>query len=205
MARVSDERARWLAQHVLPHEPALRAWIRGRRIGGIDPDDVVQETYARLAGLETVEGVRNAKAYAFQIAHSVILTQLRRARVVSIKAVADVDALGGVSGQPTPEEAVVARDELIRLAEALASLPARVGDVLRLRRIDDLSQRQVAERLGIAESTVEKHMAKGIRLLMDFYGRGGIAPPRASRHGMRESWEDEASERETSDGDGQTG
>jgi RNA polymerase sigma-70 factor (ECF subfamily) len=183
MTRVSDERARWLARHVLPHEPALRAWLSTRRVADLDVDDIVQETYARLASAESVADVRNARTYAFQTAYSVIMSHLRRSRVVSIRAVADIDELGAVSDSPSPEEEAADRDELHRLAEAVAALPEKVREVFSLRRIEGLSQRQVAERLGLAESTVEKHMAKSFRLLMDRFGRGGKAPSRASRRG----------------------
>ena len=53
MGQYSDERAIWLGRHVLPHEPALRAWLRRRRLGGLEIDDIIQETYTRLvAGRE---------------------------------------------------------------------------------------------------------------------------------------------------------
>ena len=53
MGQYSDERAIWLGRHVLPHEPALRAWLRRRRLDGLEIDDVIQETYTRLvAGRE---------------------------------------------------------------------------------------------------------------------------------------------------------
>lgn len=181
MTRVSDERARWLARHVLPHEPALRAWLRHRRVVDLDVDDIVQETYARLSSIDSVEGVRNARTYAFQTAYSVIMSHLRRSRVVAIRAVADIDQLGAVAEAPSPEDELVDRDELLRLAEAIAAMPEKVRAVFRLRRVEGLSQRLVAERLGLAESTVEKHMAKGFRLLMDRFGRGGKVQPGASK------------------------
>ncbi|MBC7168934.1 MAG: RNA polymerase subunit sigma-24, partial [Phenylobacterium sp.] len=53
MGLVSKERAVWLAQRILPHEPALRAWL-SRRTAGLEVDDIVQETYAILAGLGEV-------------------------------------------------------------------------------------------------------------------------------------------------------
>lgn len=186
MMRVSDERARWLARHVLPHEPALRAWLKHRRVIDLDVDDIVQETYARLVSAESVEGVRNAKNYTFQTAYSVIMTHLRRSRVVSIRAVADIDQLEAAADAPSPEDEAADRDELHRLAEAIAALPEKVREVFSLRRVEGLSQRQVADRLGIAESTVEKHMAKGFRLLMDRSGRGGKVEPSASKLADRE-------------------
>src|SRR3546814_4057143 len=57
-AACSDERARWLATQVLPHEPALRAWLSRRLGAGLEVDDVVQEAYAVLVELPAVAHIR---------------------------------------------------------------------------------------------------------------------------------------------------
>lgn len=183
MTRISGERAIWLARHVIPHEPALRAWLRKRRLAGLEIDDIVQETYARLIGAESVEGVRNPKTYAFQAAYSVMMTHVRRSRVIAFQTVSDIDQLGATADEPSPERRIADRDELQHLAEAIASLPARVRDVFILRRVEALSQREVAQRLGISESTVEKHMSRGFYLLTALFTRGGNHAPGASRTG----------------------
>jgi RNA polymerase sigma-70 factor (ECF subfamily) len=41
--------------NVLPHEPALRAWLAGKQVHGLEVDDIVQETYARLSMSAEVE------------------------------------------------------------------------------------------------------------------------------------------------------
>jgi RNA polymerase sigma factor (sigma-70 family) len=180
MTRISNARAIWLAKHVLPHEPALRAWLHNRRLPGLEIDDVIQETYARLISAASVEGVRNPRTYAFQAAHSVLMTHLRRSKVVFFQTVADVDRLGLTADQPSPEMEVQAREELQRLASVIADMPGKVRDVLVLRRVEGLSQREVAQRLGVAESTVEKRMARGVLILMNLFGRGGAAGVGAS-------------------------
>jgi RNA polymerase sigma factor (sigma-70 family) len=177
---ITDERAKWLADHVLPREPQLRGWLLGRRIKGVDVDDVIQETYAVLAALPSVEGIRNPRDYTFKVAHSIVLQQLRRTRIVSIEAVADWDRLGHSDEQPSPERAIVARDELRRIYSEIEALPPRCREVFRLRRLEGLSQREIASRLGIAEGTVEKQMQKGIALLMRRIGRTGKAGSEAS-------------------------
>jgi RNA polymerase sigma-70 factor (ECF subfamily) len=180
MSGVSDERAIWLGRQVLPHEPQLRAWLRRRNLGGLEIDDVVQETYTRLFQAESVAHVHDARNYAFQVAGSVVIDHLRRMKVVPIASVPGLDYLEVGSEEPSPERQVIDRDELTRLAEMIARLPGKVRDVFTLRRVHGLSQREVAQRLGLAESTVEKHMAKGFLIMSQFFGHGGNGPSHPS-------------------------
>jgi RNA polymerase sigma-70 factor (ECF subfamily) len=172
----SDERAIWLGRQVLPHEPALRAWLSRRRLGGLDVDDIIQETYSRLMTAESVQHVHDARSYTFQVAGSVVIDHLRRMKVVSISSVPDMDYLEVVSDEPSPERQVIDRDELHRLAGMIARLPGRVREVFTLRRVYGLSQREVAQKLAIAESTVEKHMARGFLLMLEQFQDGGKQP-----------------------------
>ncbi len=185
MERVSDERARWLAQAVLPHEPALRAWLKHRRIAGLDIDDIVQETYAKFVSLASVDAIYDPKSYAFQIAHSIIVSHLRRLRIVSIRSVVDIELLSVAAPEPSAERQLEDRDELKELATALADLPEKCRETFLLRRVEGLSQRETAQALGISEKTVEKRMARGIRHLMDIFGRGGKPGHHPSTRGKR--------------------
>lgn len=182
-----DDRALWLARNILPHERALRAWLQKRLVAGLDVDDIVQETYARLSTVQSVADIRDPKRYAFQAAHSVVVSYVRRSNIVSIQAMANLDAIGTISDEPNPEICAADRDELHRLALAIADLPGKIRDVFVLRRVRGLSQREVAERLGLSESTVEKHMSKSFRHLSTMFGRGGNSQARASRDEQRET------------------
>src|SRR5579859_1482534 len=170
---ISTERARWLAAHVVPHEAALRAWLRGKTGLAFDIDDIVQETYAILAAKASIEGIANPKTYAFQVAYSVILQQLRQSRVVPIAMVADIGALEAEIDDPSPEQAVLARDELQRVQRAIEALPRQTRTAFVLRRVEGLSQAEIAKRMNLSEHTVEKHISRGIKSLLAQFGRGG--------------------------------
>lgn len=174
MKRITSERAKWLADHVLPHEPSLRSWLASKRLHGIDTDDIVQETYALLAGLESVDAIRHVKAYMFKTAYSVILGQVRRANIVSISTIDDIGQLAGADEAPLPDIQVSDRQELQRLSEAIASLPPRRREVFVLRKIHGLKQHEVAQKLGVSVGTVEKQMQKSLNALMAVLGRGGF-------------------------------
>jgi RNA polymerase sigma-70 factor (ECF subfamily) len=175
------DRSLWLARHVLPHEPALRAWLRPRVVDGLEADDVVQETYAVLASLADVSHIAAPRAYAFQTAQSVILRHLRRGRIVRIDAMEDIDQVATTAwDEPSPERHASGRQELRRVGELIASLPAKCREAFTLRKVEGLSQREVARHMGISESTVEKHIGRALRTLMAEMKYGGNVAPEAS-------------------------
>ncbi len=175
------ERAAWIARNVLPHEPAIRAWLRRNRVPDLDVDDVIQDMYARIVSLESFDAIQNAKQYSFQVAHSIVVDHTRRARIVSIYSVGNVEDLGLAGPEANPEENVTFREELEQIVAAVATLPVRTREVLMMRRVAGFSQRETAARLAVTEKTVEKHMARGVLLLMTRFGRGGKSPPQTSK------------------------
>jgi len=185
MSPMSHEKTVWLSRHILPHEASLRAWLRKRRHLPFDIDDLVQESFAVLSALESIDHIHNPRAYLFQTANSLVLRELRRAKVVSILVVDDLDAMGAAADEPSPERQVSDRQELSQLSEALSALPKQCGQAFRLRKIAGLSQREIAWHMGVSESTVEKHIAKAILLLMDRFTRDGIVVSDASRKWTR--------------------
>jgi len=173
MHRLPSQRARWLAQNIVPHERGIRAWL-SRRCYDLDVDDIIQEMYARIASLDSVDEIRNPRQYATQAAFSILANQLRHSRIVPMMPISDFDDdTLGAWDDVTPEERVGMRDDLHQIYDALAELPHRCQQAFLLRRVDGYSQKEVAARLGISEKTVEKYMAQGVRCLIQAFGRGG--------------------------------
>jgi len=180
MTRVSDERAIWLGRYVLPHRAALRAWLSKRPLGDLDPDDVVQEAFAKLVGMASVEGIRDPRTYLFQVAKSVVATHLRGRKIVAIT-VSDIDILDLAGDAPSAETVLSDRQELLRLAQGIAALPEPTRTIFRLRRIEQMPQREIARRLQMPESTVEKHVSRAILQMSVLIGRGGSRKVVASK------------------------
>lgn len=178
---VSDERALWLATHVMPHEPAVRGWLRRGRQAEFDVDDIIQEAYAKLVTVADVSEIRNVRSYFFRTAYSVLVSRVRRKSVVSIRSLAEVESLQLAVDELTPEDTVMARNELQVLAEMISRLPEKTRKIFLLSRVSGLSQKEVSRRTGISESTVEKHIAKGLGLLMSAYANGGFGAVVASK------------------------
>lgn len=182
MSGADRQRTQWFLRNILPHEPALRGWLSRSALPGIDPGDVIQEAYTILAELETVDTIRYPRAYLFQVARSVIVRHVRRARIVPIHGVDDLDRLEHPDNAASPEQHTIDRDELRQLAHAIAAMPLKTREAFVLRRVDGLSQRQIAARMRISENTVETHISRGVQFLIDWFGRGGNKRSQTSRN-----------------------
>jgi RNA polymerase sigma-70 factor (ECF subfamily) len=174
------ERGRWLARNVLPHEALVRAKLSAISVYGLDIEDVVQEMYARILSAPSLEAIRYPRQYAIQTAKSIVIDHVRHSRVISITSSGSLDALDTPIQEANTEERLEFQGEILAVADALAQLPVMCREVLILRRMEGLSQRDVAQRLKISEKTVEKHMSNGVRLLIKIFGRGGKSRARSS-------------------------
>lgn len=162
------EHVRWFAREVLPHEADVRRWLarRVRGLPGCHVDEIVQEAYARMWAVGA-ERIVNARAYFFVTARHVVGEVLRRLRVVSIETIADIDTLNIADEDVGLERRISGREEIERVQHLLAKLPPKCREAFELRKFAELSQKEIAERMQLSESTVEKHLVKALRLLME--------------------------------------
>jgi RNA polymerase sigma-70 factor (ECF subfamily) len=161
------EHVRWFAREVLPHEADVRRWL-ARRVRGLPDchvDEIVQEAYARLWAAGT-ERIVNPRAYFFVTARHVVGEVLRRLRVVSIETIADIDSLNIADEDVGLERRLSGREEIERVQHMLTKLPPKCREAFELRKFAELSQKEIAQRMQLSESTVEKHLVKALRLLM---------------------------------------
>ncbi|HEX6859970.1 MAG TPA: sigma-70 family RNA polymerase sigma factor [Caulobacteraceae bacterium] len=175
----------WFVSEVLPLEAALVRFLRRNWRTESDIVDLRQEIYARVCEAAATAQPANAKAFVFTTARNLLIDRARHARVVPLEVAADLDSWALGYDELTPDRHLSARDELRRLQEGLAQLPARCREVVVLRKVQGLSQREVAARMGIREDTVERQTAHGMRALADFMlggsgriRRGGAAAER---------------------------
>jgi RNA polymerase sigma factor (sigma-70 family) len=155
----------WFVREILVHEPALMAYLRHVRLRGEDVADLRQEVYVRVYEAAARGLPRQPRAFLLATARHLVIDRARRARVVSIEAMGDIESLNVLIDEVSPERWSGGRERLGRLAAAFAALPPRCRAVAWMRRVDDLPQKEVAVRLGISEKSVEKHLARAMRLL----------------------------------------
>lgn len=172
---VNDSLNDWFTREILVHEGALmryllRSWFRREEI-----HDLRQEIYVRVYEAAAKSRPTMPKSFMFTTARHLMTDRLRRGRVVSIEAVGDLDALNVLIDEISPERRLSARQDLKRLTDAFDRLPDRCREVVWLRRVEELPQKVVAARMGISEKTVEKQVAKGARLIADYFYGGHLA------------------------------
>jgi RNA polymerase sigma factor (sigma-70 family) len=185
------ERAHWLARNVLPHEPLIRARLKKVYVADLDIDDVIQEMYARILSVPNLESIRYPRQYAIQTAKSIIIDHLRRLRVVSIRFSGSLEKLDIAALETSTEERLEFQDEIQEVADALLQLPKVCRETLILRRVEGLSQKEAARRLGVSEKKAEYYLARGALLLVNVFGRGGKSRSRSSKiEGVQVSSED---------------
>lgn len=138
--------------------PLLR-FFRRRVKHPEDADDLVQDVFSRLAG-QDLATIANIQGYVFQVAANVLRDRARRASVRSIVTATpegfDVEDEAGFS----PERILQSREALQIMIAALYELPDIVRIVFSQYHFDGVAQVEIARRMGLSLSTVEKHMAK---------------------------------------------
>jgi RNA polymerase sigma-70 factor (ECF subfamily) len=164
----------WFVREVLPLEAMLMQYLRHNWRDQSDVEDLRQEIYVRVCQAAKKEIPHPAKAFVFTTARNLLIDRARKSNVVPIEAVSDLDALGIAVDAPGPDRSLIARDELRKLQDALDQLPPRAREVLILGRIEGLTGREIAQRLGLAETTVSEHLAKGMHALTDILLRESI-------------------------------
>lgn len=159
----TPEDMRWFMQEVEPHEPSLRAYLQAATPATMDAEDLLQESYLRLLRVRETTAVRCVKALLFVIARNAVRDAVRHKLSNREIPSTEIDAFPVLDDTADVVDLVARRQEQTLLAEAMRALPERCREVLILRKIHGLSQKEIAQKLGISENTVESLVSRGLR------------------------------------------
>jgi len=154
-----------VADAVIPYEGAVRAWLVRARVSEQDVDDIVQEAYCRLAALDTVDHITRPGAYFFSIVRNLLLQRIKRSRIVSIDMIAEIETYA-IDDSPSPEREAAGRLDYARLRKIMAGLPERCRRIVEMRKIEGVSQKEIARRIGVTESVVENDVHFGVQTIL---------------------------------------
>lgn len=190
---MNDTIEEWFVREVLVHEPALNRYLTHHSSNAADVPDLRQEVYIRV--LEAAEKSRptSPRQFMFTVARNLLVDLARRNRIVPIDLLQESDVSNVLVDEISSERRTGSFDDLKRLVDAFERLPERCREVVWMRKIEDVAQKDIAARLKIAEGTVEAHLVRGMRLLAQLFHdcqadgaseEGHARSERESRHGQ---------------------
>lgn len=166
-----------LQRIALEHEPALRRFVGARLSAHPDHEDVVQETFLRVARQENVEeklsrSLDSVRSYLFSIATNVIRDRYRKA--ASRRRYDDLTRHRGREHgmESSAEEIVSAQEQLRNVKAAIMKLSPECRDAFVLNRFAGLSYREVADTMCVSVSMVEKHIMRALAEIRRRVDRG---------------------------------
>jgi len=168
----------WFSREVLPLESALMQYLQHNWRNQSDIADLRQEVYVRVLEGASRGLPERPRQFVFATARNLLIDRVRHSQIVPIEAVVDVEALEIAIDEPGLERGILARDELRRLQSALEKLPPRCREAFILGRIEGLTGRQIAQRMGIGVAAVSEHLANAFFALADFLS---VEPPGRSK------------------------
>ncbi|MBO9707358.1 MAG: RNA polymerase sigma factor [Caulobacter sp.] len=165
-----------MAAAYLERREDMRRFFQARLGGRADVEDLVQELYLKVQAVAD-ETIDNPPAYLYRLASNLMLDRLRRAKRAGARddewrrthhtAVGSLD----VAEEPDAESAVIARQRLEKIAEALKTLSPQTQRIFLLHKFEGLTHAETAARLGVSRSAVEKHVSLALSHLVKRVGR----------------------------------
>jgi RNA polymerase sigma factor (sigma-70 family) len=141
----------------------------GRIVNRHDVDDILQEAFMRSYEAAGKASIRNPRAFLLRTATNLALNHVSRA---SNKLNAQIEDLSLPEvyqlTAESPESQLDANQRFVTFCRAVGGLPEQCRHAFILKKVYGLSQQEIAERLGITQSTVEKHIAKGLMMCREY-------------------------------------
>lgn len=151
-------------------------------------EDIVQETYVRVCQFERAGNIRHPRSFLYRTARNLALDHIKRseARTVSLEGDDEErDESESLQSGLDISDQLAAKQEFEIFCAAVQQLPLQCRRVFVLRKVYGYSQKEIASELDISESTVEKHIAYGIKLCSSFIAARMAPDPEASHSSRR--------------------
>jgi RNA polymerase sigma-70 factor (ECF subfamily) len=161
----------------LQNEQALKRFLRRFIKSREGADDLAQEAFLRAFAAESQRAIAAPKAFLFKVARNLALNELARQSSATTQPLGDFEGLEVLedSRQAAVDDAVDGRERIRVLARAIAALPPQCARVFILRKMQGLSQKEIASRLNISVRTVENHVALGLVRCKAYMRENGCA------------------------------
>ena len=148
----ADRHGEELRDWIIRYGPALRTYFR-KKVGPSEAEDLVQEVFVNLQDRGRIDDIEHVNRYLFRVAAN-LLTRRSQAKTWDWSHYAGIEELE-LFDELSPERVLMAKEALARLMSALGDLPPRVEEAFVLHRFEDMTYREIAQRMGIKPKSVE--------------------------------------------------
>ncbi|MFK4874325.1 RNA polymerase sigma factor [Novosphingobium sp. ZW T3_23] len=159
--------ARDLTRLLLNEHSSLMRLVR-RIVGDVAAaEDVTQSLWLRVQRVDDHPPILNKRAYLFRLAANLARDQARSDR--RLHGIFDHGPLPEDIADDTPlaDRQLMGREALQRLQDGIAELSPRCREIVRLRRIENLSASEIADRIGISRQMVTRYIAQAMEHCLD--------------------------------------
>jgi RNA polymerase sigma factor (sigma-70 family) len=165
----------------------LLARMVGRIVRPHDIEDIVQETFIRCFEAERVRVIRHPRSFMLKTARNLALNHLARA---DQRLTDRLEDFAGADVSPTTlsaEATAEGRQRFLLFCRAVRELPLQCRRAFLLKKVYGFSQRDIADFMELSESTVEKHIIKGLFLCGEFMAKAELSSdaPRSTADGKK--------------------
>lgn len=182
----------------LENRVSLRRYLSKFRGRQQDVEDLAQEAFVKAFAVEKDTDIEDPKAFLFRVARNLALNEVRKSARSPTDTLEDFGGADVVIGEEAiADEKLDARNKLMVFATAMAELSPRCREVFWMARVDGLKYKQIATRLNITVSAVEKNVARALlkcaqRFRIEGYDPSeiGLAEKKARRLGVGKEYED---------------
>jgi len=137
----------------------------GRIVRPTDVEDILQEAFVRSFEAGRESDIRDARAFLMRTATNLALNHIARKEHRTTGPLDDLAPEDTPASEALPLDAQIDSDrKFLAFCHAVGTLPEQCRRAFILKKIYGLSQQEIARELAISESTVEKHIARGLLL-----------------------------------------
>jgi RNA polymerase sigma factor (sigma-70 family) len=150
----------------IAERPMLLRLLKARLGDPAEAEDALQDMWIKLETTETGP-VSQPAAYLYRMAQNVALDRRRASARRSSRDSDWLESQSTAEELPDAEHILIVRERLARVQKTLAEMPERASMAFRLFRFEGLRQREIAERMNISQSAVEKLLNRALRQLVE--------------------------------------
>jgi len=164
--KISDESV--IFKTFKENESLLKKFLRRFMLNFHDIEDVCQETILRALEAEKTRTIQEPRAFLFGVTKNIVRKKLDKESKIIIDFIAGFTPGEYISNEPSVEDFIESSEKMYIFIEALAELPRQCQRVFVMKKIYGYSHKEIRSKLGISISTIEKHVATGLRRCSEY-------------------------------------